>query len=102
MSKFTSVPVHTPAIKPVAPTHLPSCYLCQVSVRHGPSLLAEALLSLPEVPVRSANDGPAALWVTVGLLATEGMALQLKMKKADVVSVVDEQKGSNNSCPQLY
>ncbi|MEW5307426.1 MAG: hypothetical protein WDW36_009824 [Sanguina aurantia] len=65
----------------------------KVSVRHGSSLLAEALLSLPEVPVRSVNDGPAALWVTVGLLATEGMALQLKMKKADVPKERDRSEG---------
>lgn len=46
---------------------------------------AEALLTLPEVPVRSAGEEPAALWVTLGLLATDGVALQLKLKRAEKV-----------------
>jgi hypothetical protein len=52
--------------------------------------VAEALLQLPEVPLRSstAADGgpPAGLWLTVGLLAADGFALQLRLKKADRVS----------------
>lgn len=54
-------------------------------VRHG-SRCAEALLQLPTVPVRSANQGPTGLWLTAGLLAADGLALQLRLKKADMVS----------------
>eukprot|EP00879_Flechtneria_rotunda_P023002 GHRR01024313.1.p1 GENE.GHRR01024313.1~~GHRR01024313.1.p1 ORF type:complete len:665 (+),score=279.07 GHRR01024313.1:673-2667(+) len=54
--------------------------------------VAEALVQLPEVPLRNSgngsdgsnNDGPpAGLWLTVGLLAADGFALQLRLKKAD-------------------
>lgn len=52
--------------------------------------VAEALLQLPEVPLRSspaADHGgpPVGLWLTVGLLAADGFALQLRLKKADKV-----------------
>lgn len=58
----------------------------QVVVRHhGRS--SEALLQLPVIPVRSCDEGPAALWLTVGLLAADGFALQLKLKKAEKVSI---------------
>lgn len=53
-------------------------------VRHG-SRCAEALLQLPTIPVRSCNEGPAGLWLTVGLLAADGLALQLRLKKAEQV-----------------
>ncbi|GIM09072.1 hypothetical protein Vretimale_12950 [Volvox reticuliferus] len=44
-------------------------------VRWG-DLTAEALLQLPELPTRSSEEGAAALWVTVGLLAVDGLVLQ--------------------------
>ena len=45
---------------------------------------AAALLQLPSVAVRSlAADAPAGLWVTVGLLAADGVALQLRLRRAD-------------------
>ncbi|GLI58538.1 hypothetical protein VaNZ11_000280 [Volvox africanus] len=50
-------------------------------VRWG-DLTAEALLQLPELPTRSSEEGAAALWVTVGLLAVDGLVLQVKLKKA--------------------
>ncbi|GIL46757.1 hypothetical protein Vafri_3666 [Volvox africanus] len=50
-------------------------------VRWG-NLTAEALLQLPELPTRSSEEGAAALWVTVGLLAVDGLVLQVKLKKA--------------------
>ncbi|KAG2497473.1 hypothetical protein HYH03_004627 [Edaphochlamys debaryana] len=50
-------------------------------VRWG-GLSAEALLSLPELPTRDSGEGAAVLWVTVGLLAVDGLALQIKLKKA--------------------
>ncbi len=46
---------------------------------------AEALLQLPALPVRSSSEGPAALWLTVGLLAVDGLALQLRLKKHEKV-----------------
>jgi len=45
-------------------------------------LKAEAQLQLPSVVVRSHDDTPAGLWLTVGLLATDGLALQLQLKRA--------------------
>ena len=60
--------------------------------------VAEALLQLPEVPLRSstAADGgpPPGLWLTVGLLAADGFALQLRLKKADRVSSAAKFAGS--------
>lgn len=55
----------------------------QVVVRHA-GRSTEALLQLPAIPVRS-SEGPAGLWLTVGLLAADGIALQLKLKKAEQV-----------------
>ena len=46
---------------------------------------AEAQLQLPSVAVRSHDDTPPGLWLTVGLLATDGLALQLRLKRADKV-----------------
>lgn len=53
----------------------------KVHVVHG-DLSAEALLQLPILAMKT-SEGPAALWITVGLLAADGFALQLKLKKAD-------------------
>ncbi|KAG2424422.1 hypothetical protein HXX76_014475 [Chlamydomonas incerta] len=53
----------------------------KASVRWG-DLAAEALLSLPELPTRDSGEGAPVLWVTVGLLAVDGLALQIKLKKA--------------------
>lgn len=52
--------------------------------------VAEALLQLPEVPLGRADAAaaagvPAGLWLTVGLLAADGFALQLRLRKADKV-----------------
>jgi hypothetical protein len=52
--------------------------------------VAEALLQLPEVPLRCAEaageaGAPAALWLTAGLLAADGFALQLRLRRADKV-----------------
>lgn len=77
--------------------------LLQLAV-HYMGAIAEALLQLPEVPLRSAaaaaaSDAgpgssssnssapaaPAALWLTVGLLAADGFALQLRLRLADKV-----------------
>ncbi|KAF5841932.1 hypothetical protein DUNSADRAFT_10103 [Dunaliella salina] len=41
-------------------------------------------VALPEVALRSkAGEQPPIVWVTIGLLATDGLALQLKLKRAD-------------------
>ncbi len=56
----------------------------KIVVRRG-DMRAEALLQLPAIPVRSSSEGPAALWLTVGLLAVDGLALQLRLKKHDKV-----------------
>eukprot|EP00877_Chromochloris_zofingiensis_P004789 jgi/Chrzof1/14310/Cz08g32160.t1 len=64
----------------------------KVVVRHhGRS--SEALLQLPVIPVRSCDEGPAALWLTVGLLAADGFALQLKLKKAEKPKERDKIEG---------
>ncbi|KAF8056136.1 Zmynd10 [Scenedesmus sp. PABB004] len=62
---------------------------------HFMGAVAEALLTLPEVPLRG-SDGcgaPAALWLTVGLLAADGFALQLRLKRAERPSERDRQAG---------
>ena len=64
----------------------------KLMVRFGVSK-AEALLQLPEVPLRSLNDGPATLWLTVGLLAVDGLTVQLKLRKADKPSERDKAAG---------
>lgn len=56
----------------------------KIVVRRGDTR-AEALLQLPALPVRSSSEGPAALWLTVGLLAVDGLALQLRLKKHEKV-----------------
>ncbi len=56
---------------------------------HFMGAVAEALLQLPEVPLRSDVDAagaPPALWLAVGLLAADGFALQLRLRRADRVS----------------
>lgn len=46
--------------------------------------IAQALLQLPEVPVRStAGEKPPIVWVNIGVLAEDEMVLQLKLKRAD-------------------
>lgn len=44
--------------------------------------VAEALIQLPELPLRDSAEGAPVLWVTVGLLAVDGVVLQVKLKKA--------------------
>jgi hypothetical protein len=44
--------------------------------------------------VRTGGDEPALLWLTVGLLATDGFALQIKLKKAVKVHWCDCSLGS--------
>jgi len=56
-----------------------------VVVRYGQRSV-EALVELPAETLRAtAPRGSPVLWVTVGLLATDGFALQLKLKHADEV-----------------
>lgn len=60
---------------------------------HFMGSVAEALLQLPEVPLGRADAAaaagvPAGLWLTVGLLAADGFALQLRLRKADKVRSV--------------
>lgn len=65
--------------EPLTAARLHAC--AQASVLFG-SLSAEALVRLPELPTRDSEEGAAALWVTVGLLAKDGLVLQVKLKKA--------------------
>jgi hypothetical protein len=63
--------------------------LRQVAV-HFMGSVAEALLQLPEVPFSRADAAaaagvPSGLWLTAGLLAADGFALQLRLRKADKV-----------------
>lgn len=44
---------------------------------------SEAFLMLPVCETRDSSSLPSALWVTVGSLSTAGLALQLKVKKAE-------------------
>lgn len=43
---------------------------------------AEAVAKLPAPPTKASfSDAPATVWLNVGLLATDGFVLQLKLKK---------------------
>jgi hypothetical protein len=47
-------------------------------------LIAQALLALPEIPVQSVSgQKPPVVWVNVGLLAEDGMVLQLKLRRGE-------------------
>lgn len=54
-------------------------------VAHHHESTAEAILELPAAETKAKEDVqavPAGLWVTIGLLAKDGFALQLRMKRA--------------------
>ena len=59
----------------------------QVVATYG-GTMAEALLQLPVIPLRDDDGAPQSLWVTVGLLALDGIALQLKLKRSTKVRSV--------------
>lgn len=47
-------------------------------------VISQALLQLPDVPLKDqASELPSVVWVTVGLLAVDGIALQVKLKRDD-------------------
>lgn len=77
------------ALDPAATRALPATGKVVVKVggasaRGGGPLMAQALLQLPEVPVRSAAGAqPPVVWVNIGLLAEDGVVLQLKLKRAE-------------------
>uniref|UniRef100_A0A7R9Z7P6 Uncharacterized protein n=1 Tax=Chlamydomonas euryale TaxID=1486919 RepID=A0A7R9Z7P6_9CHLO len=59
--------------------------------------LAEALLKLPDAPLRDATmELPPVVWLTVGLLATDGVVLQLKLKRTDKPTQRDKMTGTWN------
>ncbi|KAK9815647.1 hypothetical protein WJX72_007380 [[Myrmecia] bisecta] len=65
----------------------------KVTVRHGQHR-AEALLELPSPETREATAQlPLVIWLTVGLLATDGFALQLKLKRAEKATHRDKLAG---------
>uniref|UniRef100_A0A061SCF1 Zinc finger mynd domain-containing protein 10-like n=1 Tax=Tetraselmis sp. GSL018 TaxID=582737 RepID=A0A061SCF1_9CHLO len=65
----------------------------KVAIVHG-SLTAEALLELPAASTKSsAADIPETVWLTVGLLAVDGFALQVRLKKSPSVFERDPQVG---------
>eukprot|EP00873_Tetraselmis_striata_P028698 jgi/Tetstr1/448962/TSEL_036187.t1 len=65
----------------------------KVSVVHGSSV-ADALLELPAPSTKSTTaEFPATVWLTVGLLATDGLALQVKLRKNPDISERDRQDG---------
>lgn len=62
-----------------------------------PQLMADALLQLPDAPIKDlVGELPAVVWVTVGLLAVDGAALQLKLKRTDKPTQRDRMAGSWN------
>jgi hypothetical protein len=71
-------------------SHSVSLHGCLQVAVHFMGGVAEALLQLPEVPfsrpdAAEAAGVPPGLWLTVGLLAADGFALQLRLRKADKV-----------------
>lgn len=63
-------------------------------VRHG-GRTAEALLSLPAASSKAeAAAAPSGLWLTAGLLAQDGFALQLKLKRTEAPKERDKQEGN--------
>jgi hypothetical protein len=68
----------------------------RVTARHGDSS-AEALLELPAAETKS-KDGldaiPASLWVTIGLLAQDGFALQVRLRRTAKPSERDKATGT--------
>mmetsp|Transcript_11111 Transcript_11111/g.31439 ORF Transcript_11111/g.31439 Transcript_11111/m.31439 type:complete len:658 (-) Transcript_11111:1406-3379(-) len=79
-----------------APTSGSACPLPakgKVSVIHGTNV-ADALLELPAPSTKDrASEFPSVVWLTVGILATDGLALQIKLKKNPSVSQRDAQDG---------
>lgn len=64
----------------------------KILVKHqGKSV--EALLDLPAPITKDDKEHPAVLWVTVGILAADGLAVQIKLKKADQPTIKDKQAG---------
>lgn len=83
LERFQPTPCNTHVHTPTPRTQIAVHFLGSV---------AEALLQLPEVPFSRADAAaaagvPSGLWVTVGLLAADGFALQLRLRKADKVRV---------------
>ena len=65
-------------------------------VTHGDAT-ADALLELPAAQTKAKEELdsiPAGIWVTVGLLAADGFALQLRLKRATKPSQRDRVDGT--------
>jgi hypothetical protein len=68
----------------------------RIAVCHGSSS-AEAILELPFASTKSTDEvgkAPAAIWVTVGLLAQDKFALQLKLKRTSRPTERDTASGT--------
>jgi hypothetical protein len=68
----------------------------RVVARHKVSL-AEALLELPAAVTKAKDDLariPTGMWVTIGLLAQDGLALQIRLKRAVEPSERDKVDGT--------
>jgi len=68
----------------------------RIAACHG-ERSAEALLELPAPALKSAEAVaavPAGLWLTVGLLAKDGFALQLRLKRCDAPTERDRATGA--------
>ena len=69
------------------------CLRIQVIVSHGVKS-AEAILTLPVSPTKDTSALAPVIWLTIGLFATDGFALQLKLKKAERPTQRNETEGS--------
>ncbi|GAX77785.1 hypothetical protein CEUSTIGMA_g5228.t1 [Chlamydomonas eustigma] len=88
------------AVDPTGNQPLPSSGKIVVKVQlPGPApsdslAIAEALLQLPEASLREeVSELPPIVWLTVGLLASDGIALQLKLRRADKAQQRDRISG---------
>ena len=64
-------------------------------VSHG-GKSAEAVLKLPTSATKDTSALAPVIWLTIGLFATDGFALQLKLKKGEQRMERDETRGSWN------
>lgn len=68
----------------------------RVVVRHG-TVSAENVLDLPAAQTRSKDDLsaiPAGMWLTIGLLAQDGLAMQVRLKRSAEPSDRDKAEGT--------
>lgn len=84
--RFLLRPLNPAEVQPFPP-------LGKILVKHQGKAV-EALLDLPApITKEETSSQPGILWVTVGILAADGIAVQLKLKRAETATVKDKSVG---------